>query len=162
MRLCDQTSEIGCVRLRIASMKFAVWFSLTFPRTLLRWHHLAKVFLEFFDRFTRNLAAINEEAPLGPFEHNPVIPFARDDHLDLIGHLRANGEFRRRVISVMNYRVAVFVFTSQLEFERRNFGGPGIRSTQSPTCDIHMVCNPNRSVYHRNTHASCGRSSVRC
>ena len=31
MRLCDQTSEIGCLRDFMASMKFAVWFSLTFP-----------------------------------------------------------------------------------------------------------------------------------
>ena len=31
IRLWDQTSEIGCFRDFIASMKLAVWFSLTLP-----------------------------------------------------------------------------------------------------------------------------------
>ncbi len=31
MRLCDPTSETGCFRDFMASMKLALWFSLIFP-----------------------------------------------------------------------------------------------------------------------------------
>jgi hypothetical protein len=45
-----------------------------------------------FHRFAGDLAAIDEESAFGPFEQDAVVTFARDDHLDVVGHVDADLE----------------------------------------------------------------------
>ena len=108
-----------------------------FDGTLGQW-----LVLEFLDRLAGDLATIDKETALGPFEQNPIVAFARDDHQDIVRHRRVDLKVRRGVVTVRDRRMPILVLHRQFEVYRRDLARSRLVRTDGPTSDIDVVCPP--------------------
>jgi hypothetical protein len=68
-----------------------------------------RVFRQLLDWFAGNFATVNEEPTSRTFEENPVIPSARDNHFDIVGHVDLDSKVCRGIVAICDQRVAVLV-----------------------------------------------------